>query len=109
MRKVLFVCFIVVAVSVSVYFLITQVELNSLSEDLIVKSGSSIQKTIDAAKSGQTIIIEEGVYEEALAISKNLFIQAADGHEVTISLGSCNEPMVITDIDRQQSGHERRV
>ena len=49
---------------------------------------SSIQDTIDAADTGDTIIVNAGEYREELNIDKSLTLQSANGVEVTTITGS---------------------
>jgi eukaryotic-like serine/threonine-protein kinase len=55
---------------------------------VVAKAGgqfASVQKAVDAAQSGDTIVIEDAEVEESVAVSrvKNLTITAADGKRVT--------------------------
>lgn len=47
-------------------------------EDIIVSEGDSIQKAIDNASAGSTIIVEKGTYSEDLVISKGISIIGKD-------------------------------
>ena len=53
-----------------------------------VNPTSFIQDAIDAADSGDTIIVAKGEYEEDLNIDKSLILQSAVGVEVTAIIGS---------------------
>jgi parallel beta-helix repeat protein len=49
---------------------------------------------VDKAKSGQTVIIEQGEYHEKIAISKPITLKAADNQIVTIRLNSCQSHLI---------------
>jgi hypothetical protein len=59
----------------------------------------SIQLAIDLAESGDTIILEPGVYQETITIDKNLVIQSVDPNDPyfagsTIIQGDMNKPVL---------------
>ena len=63
---------------------------------------SSIQRAINYARPGDTLVLEPGVYREAIAINKNLVIQSVDPNDPicigdTIIQSDMNEPVLTLD------------
>lgn len=63
-------------------------------ETYIVRAGDSIQKTVNEAESGATIMVQGGNYHERLIIDKPLTLQAANNAKVVLS--GDNQGHVIT-------------
>jgi len=51
------------------------------------KTYNSIQAAVDDAKSGDTIIVGDGIYHEQIRVDKNLILRSANGAESTIIAG----------------------
>jgi hypothetical protein len=68
--------------------------------DVVVKPGESIQKAMDAAPAGETIVIDAGIYPEHLNITKPITLRGA-GSDKTI-IDPPDEPAKITDAEKIQ-------
>jgi parallel beta-helix repeat protein len=85
----------------------------------VVRPGHSIQKAVDAAAAGDTVVVKSGSYHQSVTIQKDRLTLRADGH-VTITppamLGGCSAPgeeigicVIPADINPDTGAYTNRV
>ncbi|MFI9626010.1 nitrous oxide reductase family maturation protein NosD [Streptomyces sp. NPDC052042] len=73
-----------IAVAVSAAGLGTAVPSASATSPLVVRPGQSIQKAVDAAKPGDTVVVEPGTYRETVLIDKSGLTLRGSGDRTVI-------------------------
>lgn len=61
------------------FLLFLLVPINTYAEEFKVEAGQSIQRAVDSAKNGDTILISPGLYKESVMINKEVSIKGEKG------------------------------
>jgi nitrous oxidase accessory protein len=61
------------------FLLLLFIPMNTFAEEFKVERGQSIQRAVEGARNGDTILVAPGVYKESLMINKEIYIKGEKG------------------------------
>lgn len=76
------------------FMLLLLVPFNTFADEFIVEEGQSIQRAVDSANNGDTILISPGLYKESVKINKEVSITGEEG--ATIDGGGDGNVITVT-------------
>ncbi|WP_226645464.1 nitrous oxide reductase family maturation protein NosD [Mesobacillus subterraneus] len=76
------------------FLLLLFIPMNAFAEEFKVERGQSIQRAVEGARNGDTILVAPGVYKESLVINKEVSIKGEEG--TTIDGGGNGNVIMVT-------------